>query len=70
MAAVRARRTRRRLEVPSLRREGLCATCETGVVSGVPDHRDSVLSEAQRRSGLSIMVCVSRARSSVLELDL
>ncbi|ABM93840.1 MULTISPECIES: hypothetical protein [Methylibium] len=30
----------------------------------------SLLSEAQRRSGRSIMVCVSRARSSVLELDL
>ncbi|WP_430420445.1 PDR/VanB family oxidoreductase [Methylibium petroleiphilum] len=58
------------IAVPSSCREGLCATCETGVVSGVPDHRDSVLSEAQRQSGRSIMICVSRARSSVLELDL
>ncbi|QAZ41504.1 oxidoreductase [Methylibium sp. Pch-M] len=58
------------LPVPSSCREGLCATCQTGVVSGIPDHRDSVLSDEQRRSGRSIMVCVSRARSSVLELDL
>ena len=58
------------ISIPSSCREGLCATCQTGVLSGIPDHRDSVLSEEQRRSNHFIIACVSRARSSVLELDL
>jgi ferredoxin-NADP reductase len=50
--------------------EGTCGTCETRVLDGVPDHRDSVLSEAERASGTSILVCVSRARTPRLVLDL
>lgn len=56
--------------VPWSCREGLCATCRTDVISGECDHRDSVLSEAERASNKSLLVCVSRARSPVLELDL
>ena len=51
-------------------REGVCGTCETRVLGGVPDHRDSVLSETERASGESMMICVSRASSSRLVLDL
>ena len=29
-------------------REGLCATCETPVLAGKPDHRDSVLTAAEK----------------------
>ncbi|WP_222264276.1 PDR/VanB family oxidoreductase [Modestobacter marinus] len=50
--------------------EGTCGTCETGVLEGVPDHRDSVLSEEERRAGDCMMICVSRACSDRLVLDL
>ncbi|PKV97598.1 ferredoxin-NADP reductase [Amycolatopsis echigonensis] len=55
--------------VPSSCREGTCGTCETPVLDGVVDHRDSVLSEEERASGKTMMICVSRARSDRLVLD-
>lgn len=51
-------------------RDGVCGTCETGVVSGLPDHRDSVLSEEERADNDYMMVCVSRSFSKELVLDL
>ncbi|PDP87394.1 oxidoreductase [Glycomyces fuscus] len=51
-------------------RQGLCGTCETGVLDGVPDHRDSILDEDDRAAGDRMFVCVSRARSERLVLDL
>jgi ferredoxin-NADP reductase len=50
--------------------EGVCGTCEARVLSGTPDHRDSVLSEAERAAGEVMMVCVSRSRTERLVLDL
>ena len=50
--------------------EGVCGTCETMVLDGIPDHRDSVLSEDEREEGDSMMICVSRALSQQLVLDL
>ncbi|WP_067677113.1 PDR/VanB family oxidoreductase [Nocardia miyunensis] len=51
-------------------REGTCGSCETPVLSGDIEHRDSVLSEDERERGDTMMLCVSRARSRVLTLDL
>lgn len=51
-------------------REGTCGTCETPVLEGEPDHRDSVLTEAERADGGFMMICVSRARGSRLVLEL
>ncbi|MEV6878983.1 PDR/VanB family oxidoreductase [Amycolatopsis sp. NPDC051128] len=51
-------------------REGTCGTCETGVLGGTPDHRDSVLTEAEQRAGDVMMLCVSRSSSPRLVLDL
>jgi ferredoxin-NADP reductase len=50
--------------------EGTCGSCETRVLSGTPHHRDSVLTESQKASNQTMMICVSRARSSKLVLDL
>jgi ferredoxin len=50
--------------------EGVCGTCETAVLEGVPDHRDSLLSEDEREAGEYMMVCVSRSKSDRLVLDL
>ncbi|MFD9664784.1 PDR/VanB family oxidoreductase [Rhodococcus sp. NPDC059968] len=51
-------------------REGTCASCETPVIEGEVCHRDSVLSASEREQSVSIMLCVSRARSDLLVLDL
>lgn len=50
--------------------EGTCGTCETTVLGGVPDHRDSVLTEEERRAGDCMMICVSRSCTERLVLDL
>ena len=51
-------------------REGTCGTCETGMLEGVPDHRDSVLTPGEQAAGDVMMICVSRASSPRLVLDL
>ncbi|WP_439031523.1 PDR/VanB family oxidoreductase [Gordonia terrae] len=51
-------------------REGTCGTCEQVVLDGVPDHRDSVLSDDEQAANDCMMICVSRSRSPRLVLDL
>lgn len=58
------------LDVPSSCEEGVCGTCETNILDGVADHRDSILSEAERAANKTLMICVSRSVSDVLVLDL
>ncbi|WP_425450034.1 PDR/VanB family oxidoreductase [Virgifigura deserti] len=58
------------LEVPKLCESGYCGSCLTGVLEGVPEHRDSVQSDAERAAGTYIALCCSRARSDLLVLDL
>lgn len=41
--------------------EGICGTCETAVLAGVPMHRDSVLTDDDHQRGDCMMICVSRA---------
>ncbi|MET8981444.1 PDR/VanB family oxidoreductase [Streptomyces sp. NPDC004539] len=50
--------------------EGICGTCETRVLSGEIDHRDSVLDDEERAAGDTMMICVSRAKGDRLVLDL
>ena len=50
--------------------EGVCGTCETQVLEGIPDHRDSLLTEDEREANEYMMVCVSRSKSDRLVLDL
>ncbi|MET9817112.1 PDR/VanB family oxidoreductase [Streptomyces sp. NPDC006355] len=49
--------------------EGICGTCETKVLSGEIDHRDSVLTDEERAAGDTMMICVSRAKGDRLVLD-
>ncbi|MFM0636458.1 PDR/VanB family oxidoreductase [Paraburkholderia metrosideri] len=51
-------------------REGLCRSCEVEVLSGEVEHRDYVLSEEEQVAGKSLMICVSRAKSDELVIDL
>lgn len=58
------------VDVASSCEEGTCGTCETDVLEGVPDHRDSVLTPSERETGRVMMLCVSRSRTPRLVLDL
>ncbi len=51
-------------------RRGDCGICQTGVLAGVPDHRDVILTPSERAAGKVMQICVSRARSPRLVLDL
>lgn len=51
-------------------RQGTCGTCETGVLEGIPDHRDSILADHERDAGDCMFICVSRSRTDRLVLDL
>jgi phthalate 4,5-dioxygenase reductase subunit len=56
------------VRVASSCESGTCGSCRTGLLDGEADHRDLVLAEHERHC--NIMVCVSRARSNMLVLDL
>ncbi|MBN9743439.1 oxidoreductase [Amycolatopsis sp. A1MSW2902] len=58
------------VHIPTSCREGTCGTCETVVLEGEPDHRDSYLTPREKESGEVIMPCCSRACSKTLVLDL
>ena len=49
---------------------GICGCCEVAVLEGEVDHRDEVLTPAQRAGNKSMMVCCSRAKGERLVLDL
>ena len=55
-------------DIASSCESGTCGTCRTRLVSGVAEHRDLVLADHERAS--SILICVSRAKSAQLVLDL
>ncbi len=50
--------------------QGVCGTCLTGVLEGIPDHRDVFLTDEERITGDKFLPCVSRAKSDVLVVDL
>ncbi|MEE2061685.1 PDR/VanB family oxidoreductase [Rhodococcus artemisiae] len=58
------------IDVPFSCREGTCGTCETAVLEGIPDHRDSVLTEDEQAENNCMMICVSRSCTAKLTLDL
>jgi ferredoxin-NADP reductase len=49
--------------------EGTCGTCETAVLEGTPDHRDSLLTDEERAAGDTMLICVSRCLGPRLVLD-
>jgi ferredoxin-NADP reductase/predicted pyridoxine 5'-phosphate oxidase superfamily flavin-nucleotide-binding protein len=55
---------------PSGCRNGSCGTCRVKVLRGEPEHRDSVLTDDQKRDESWMCICVSRAAGSELTLDL
>lgn len=51
-------------------KEGTCGTCETQVIEGEVDHRDSLLTPEERAANKTMYICVSRAACPRLVLDL
>lgn len=49
--------------------EGVCAACQVNVLSGIPDHRDSVLSAGERESGKTMLICCSGSKSARIVID-
>jgi vanillate O-demethylase ferredoxin subunit len=58
------------VEVQASCEQGICGSCETRVLAGRPDHRDSLLSEEEKRSNKVMMVCCSGSHDPLLVLDL
>jgi ferredoxin-NADP reductase len=58
------------IKIPHSCQNGICGTCEVGVISGEPEHRDDILSGSARKTTSRMYVCVSRAVSTELTLDL
>ena len=50
--------------------EGVCGTCETRVIEGLPDHRDLFLGKEEQAAGTTMMICCSGSKSRTLVLDL
>lgn len=58
------------LEPACLCRGGACGECVTAVLEGEPEHRDHFLDEKEHATNRSIMICVSRAKTNRIVLDL
>jgi ferredoxin-NADP reductase len=51
-------------------KRGDCGICQVGVIEGVPDHRDFILSDAEKAAGKLMQICVSRSKTPRLVLDI
>jgi vanillate O-demethylase ferredoxin subunit len=60
----------RGIEILTSCEQGVCGTCLTRILSGIPDHRDSYLTEEERAANDQFLPCCSRAKSPLLVLDL
>jgi vanillate O-demethylase ferredoxin subunit len=58
------------VDIPYSCMEGICGSCQVKVTEGIPDHRDSVLSDRQRAANDVIVACCSRSKSDLIVLDL
>lgn len=58
------------IDVPVSCCEGICGSCETAILEGEADHRDSVLSKQEKLANKAMMICVSRAKNNRLVLDI
>lgn len=57
------------VDIPVSCLEGTCGTCETAVLAGAPDHRDSILTDEERARNDTMFVCVSRSLGPILRID-
>ena len=58
------------VEIPVSCQQGVCGTCLTRVLEGVPDHQDLFLTAEEQEANDQFTPCVSRSLTPVLVLDL
>jgi vanillate O-demethylase ferredoxin subunit len=58
------------VDVPTACEQGVCGTCLTRVLSGIPDHRDQYLTAAEHAANDQFLPCCSRARSPRIVIEL
>jgi vanillate O-demethylase ferredoxin subunit len=58
------------IEIPISCEQGVCGTCLTRILEGEPEHRDLYMTDEERTKNNQFTPCCSRARSSLLVLDL
>ncbi|MFI8634228.1 PDR/VanB family oxidoreductase [Microbacterium sp. NPDC077663] len=58
------------IPVPSSCLEGVCGTCETRIIDGEAEHRDSILDPIEQQANETMMICVSRSKTPTLVLDI
>lgn len=58
------------IEIPVSCEQGICGTCMTDVVEGVPEHRDLYMTDAEKAANNKMTPCCSRAESETIVLDL
>ena len=49
---------------------GDCGICQCNVIDGIPDHRDLILTDQEKASNSVMQICVSRAKTPKLVIDL
>jgi ferredoxin-NADP reductase len=50
--------------------QGICGSCETRVIEGIPDHRDAILTASERATNKTMMICCSGSKTARLVLAL
>ncbi|RJG41706.1 oxidoreductase [Mesorhizobium sp. DCY119] len=58
------------MRIPTSCEQGICGTCLTRVIEGIPEHRDQLLTDEERAMNQEMTICCSRALSPRLVLDL
>lgn len=58
------------IDVPVSCEQGVCGTCITGVLDGVPAHRDMYFTDVEKARNDQMTVCCSRSATPLLVLDL
>lgn len=58
------------VDVPYSCMSGICGACAINVLDGIPDHRDLVLSDTEKESGKTVVICCSRSKSPELVLEI
>ncbi|MQU04787.1 PDR/VanB family oxidoreductase [Pseudomonas helleri] len=58
------------IDIPMSCEQGVCGTCLTNVLEGIPDHRDMFLTEEEQACNNQFTPCCSRSKSPLLVLDI
>ncbi len=58
------------VDVPLSCEQGVCGTCLTNVIEGIPDHRDYYLTDKEKAANQQMTLCCSRSKTPLLVLDI